>query len=124
MGDNRGLPVRYARFFRALGQRIRTHRTKRGLSHGDGEATRKLRAEHPHRLWRACLKDRGRETGLSESALAYVLETGRPTKVECLREQPIAPAIARVTRRQAATGCSGFSLRRASGFLPRRIPSP
>jgi hypothetical protein len=26
--------------------------------------------------------------------------------------------------RQAATGCSGFSLRRASSFLPLRIPSP
>jgi transcriptional regulator with XRE-family HTH domain len=32
MGASRDLPVRYARFFRALGQRIRSHRTERGLS--------------------------------------------------------------------------------------------
>ena len=32
MGGSRDLPVRYARFFRALGQRIRSQRTERGLS--------------------------------------------------------------------------------------------
>ena len=35
MGASRELPARYARFFRALGHRIREHRTARKLSQED-----------------------------------------------------------------------------------------
>ena len=35
MGASRELPVSYARFFRALGHRIRTYRTERKLSQED-----------------------------------------------------------------------------------------
>lgn len=35
MGATRELPVSYARFFRALGHRIRSHRTQRKLSQED-----------------------------------------------------------------------------------------
>jgi len=35
VGARRDLPVRYARFFRALGHRIRSYRTARGLSQED-----------------------------------------------------------------------------------------
>ena len=35
MGASRDLPAHYARFFRALGHRIRSYRTERGLSQED-----------------------------------------------------------------------------------------
>lgn len=35
MGASRDLPAEYARFFRALGHRIRSHRTERKLSQED-----------------------------------------------------------------------------------------
>lgn len=60
------------------------------IAHSDGEATRKLRAEHPHRLWRACLKDRGRETGISENgpegALLHGLEQFRERDAQRSRQ--------------------------------------
>ena len=35
MGASRDLPAHYARFFRALGNRVRSYRTERGLSQED-----------------------------------------------------------------------------------------